>query len=53
MAKKNNMELIESLKNHDDYEIIREVKNPKSKKIEYVDVKKRKKLYFFRYRTYL
>ena len=47
LAKKNNMELIESLKNHDDYEIIREVKNPKSKKIEYVDVKKRKKLYFF------
>ena len=47
LIKKNNMELIESLKNHDDYEIIKEVKNPKSKKIEYFDVKKRKKLYFF------
>ena len=47
LKKKDNMELIESLKNHDDYEIIKEVKNSKSKKIEYFDVKKRKKLYYF------
>ena len=39
--------LIEKLKNHKDYEIIKEIKNPKSKKIELVDVKKRKKLYYF------
>ena len=47
LKKKDNMELIESLKNHDDYEIIKEVKNSKSKKIEYFNVKKRKKLYYF------
>ena len=42
-----NQKLIETLKNHDDYEIVKEIKNPKSKKIEYVDVKKRKKLYYY------
>ena len=42
-----NEKLIETLKNHDDYEMAKEIKNPKSKKKEYVDVKKRKKLYYF------
>ena len=42
-----NQKLIETLKNHDDYEMVKEIKNPKSKKKEYVEVKKRKKLYYF------
>ena len=47
LTKKNNMELIESLINHDDYEIIKEVNNSKSKKNENLNTQKRKKLYFF------
>ena len=40
-------ELIDKLRDSNDYEIVKEIKNPKSKKIEYIEVKKRKKLYFF------
>ena len=46
LIKKSNLELIENLKNHEDYETVK-IKNVKSKKNEYIDAKKRKKLYFF------
>ena len=47
------IQLIEKLTNHNDYEMIKERKNTNSKKIEYVEVKNRKKLYFFLYSDFI
>ena len=47
LSNKNTMKLIETLNNHEDYEITKELKNTKSKKHE--NVKNRKKLYYFLY----
>ena len=42
-----NFKLIEKLNNHNEYETIKELKNSNTKKLEYIEVKNRKKLYFF------
>ena len=55
LSKLNNessLELIEKLKEHEDYEIVKELK-PNTKKPEYVFNKKRKKLYFFLYSDFV
>ena len=55
LSKLNNessLELIENLKQHEDYEMVKELKS-NSKKIEYTFNKKRKKLYFFLYSDFV